>query len=121
MLNYVLKRLLLVPVTLFGIALVTFTIIQLAPGDPAEMRVSPGVGGQQSADKSVSKEIYEKMYLQSDDFPDVPSVMKWLLKNDCYQLERILEKISRTGMKSLSFRERWVLKRSSRRRRDSSS
>ncbi len=37
------------------------------------------------------------------------------------RLERILEKISRAGMKSLSFRERWVLRRSSKRRRDSSS
>ena len=37
------------------------------------------------------------------------------------RLERILEKISRTGMRSLTFRERWTLKRSTRRRRDSSS
>ncbi|HBP23050.1 MAG TPA: hypothetical protein DEA08_35420 [Planctomycetes bacterium] len=81
MLNYVLKRLLLVPVTLFGIALVTFTIIQLAPGDPAEMRVSPGVGGQQSADKSVSKEIYEKTREQFDlDKPLPMRFVRWLGK-----------------------------------------
>ena len=38
------------------------------------------------------------------------------------RIERILEKISQHGMKSLGFRERWLLRRSSkRRRRDSSS
>jgi len=34
--NYILKRLFLIPVTLFGILLVNFTIIQLAPGGPVE-------------------------------------------------------------------------------------
>ena len=88
MLNYVLKRLLLVPITLLGIALVTFTIIQLAPGDPAEMRVSPGVGGQQSADKSVSKEIYEKTREQFDlDKPLPMRFVRWLGKLFGLQVE----------------------------------
>lgn len=34
MLNYLIRRLLLLPVTLFGIVLVNFVIINLAPGDP---------------------------------------------------------------------------------------
>lgn len=34
--NYIIKRLLLIPVTLFGILLVNFSIIQLAPGGPVE-------------------------------------------------------------------------------------
>ena len=34
--NYVLKRLLLIPATLFGILFLNFAIIQLAPGGPVE-------------------------------------------------------------------------------------
>ena len=34
--NYIIKRLLLIPVTLFGILLINFCIIQLAPGGPVE-------------------------------------------------------------------------------------
>lgn len=34
--NYIIKRLLLIPLTLFGILLVNFLIIQLAPGGPVE-------------------------------------------------------------------------------------
>ena len=34
--NYIIKRLLLIPVTLFGILLINFAIIQMAPGGPVE-------------------------------------------------------------------------------------
>ena len=34
--KYILKRLLLIPVTLFGIMLINFMFIQLAPGGPVE-------------------------------------------------------------------------------------
>ncbi len=34
--NYIIKRLLLIPVTLFGILLINFTIVQMAPGGPVE-------------------------------------------------------------------------------------
>ena len=36
--TYLLKRLLLVPVTLFGISLISFLMIHLAPGDPASLK-----------------------------------------------------------------------------------
>jgi len=36
--TYLLKRLLLIPLTLFGISLITFFIIHLAPGDPASIK-----------------------------------------------------------------------------------
>jgi peptide/nickel transport system permease protein len=36
--TYLLKRLLLIPVTLFGITLISFLIIHLAPGDPASLK-----------------------------------------------------------------------------------
>jgi len=53
--NYILKRLLLMGVTLFGISLITFVIVQNAPGDPAAARAQMGgpVGGQQISKKSI--------------------------------------------------------------------
>lgn len=36
--NYLLKRLLLIPLTLFGISLISFLMIHLAPGDPASLK-----------------------------------------------------------------------------------
>ncbi|MBL4847470.1 MAG: ABC transporter permease [Planctomycetes bacterium] len=79
--DYILRRLLLVPVTLFGISVITFMIIRLAPGDPAEMKVSPGVGGEQQADKNVSKEIYERTLEQFDlDKPRHMQYLRWVGK-----------------------------------------
>ena len=40
MLAYVIKRLLLVPVTLFAIILVNFIVIQFAPGGPVEQTIA---------------------------------------------------------------------------------
>ena len=34
--NYILKRLLLIPVTLLGILTINFAIVQLGPGGPVE-------------------------------------------------------------------------------------
>lgn len=77
--TYILKRLLLVPPTMFGITLISFLIMQLAPGDPANMKVNPGVGGEQKADKSVSREIYEKTLEQFDlDKPKLMQYVRWL-------------------------------------------
>jgi peptide/nickel transport system permease protein len=36
--TYLLKRLLLVPITLFGISVITFLLIHMAPGDPASIK-----------------------------------------------------------------------------------
>jgi peptide/nickel transport system permease protein len=36
--TYILKRLLLIPITLFGISVITFLLIHLAPGDPASLK-----------------------------------------------------------------------------------
>ncbi len=43
--KYLIKRVLLLFVTLFGITLITFILTRLTPGDPAAMKVSPGAGG----------------------------------------------------------------------------
>src|SRR5437588_6814141 len=38
----VLRRLLLVPPTLFGVALVVFVLLRVVPGDPVAMMIPPG-------------------------------------------------------------------------------
>ena len=55
MLNYILRRLLLAIPTLLGITLVTFFIINLAPGDPAQFQT------QGMMDKNASTRIYEQL------------------------------------------------------------
>jgi len=64
MLNYVIRRLLLLPVTLFFIILVNFVVINLAPGDPVTVtEISQEGNASRSADKSVSFGSDER-YLQ---------------------------------------------------------
>jgi len=42
---YLLKRFLLIPITLFGITIITFVIMKLAPGDPSKIMVQEASGG----------------------------------------------------------------------------
>jgi len=57
--TYILKRLLLMIPTMLGIAVITFVIIRLAPGDPAAMRLGSSmqgmVGNQQLASVIIEK------------------------------------------------------------------
>ena len=55
--DYILKRLLLVIPTLFGITLITFLVIQLAPGSPVESRMSIDQGIKSD---QVTKQIVEQ-------------------------------------------------------------
>ena len=55
--DYILKRLLLMIPTLFGITLITFLVIQLAPGSPVESRMSLDQGIKSD---QVTKEIVEQ-------------------------------------------------------------
>ena len=57
--RYFLKRILLIFPTLFGISIITFLIIKLAPGDPTAMKM----GNQQSgmaADQNLAKQMIEQ-------------------------------------------------------------
>lgn len=59
MLGYLLRRLLLIPPTLFGILLLNFLIIQAAPGGPIEqiLAQSQGIGGQSMTQMDNSSEV----------------------------------------------------------------
>ena len=55
MLSYILRRLVTGLVTLFGISVISFFIIQLVPGDPAQIQTS------QIADAAVSERVYQQL------------------------------------------------------------
>jgi len=52
--NYIIKRLLLIPVTLFGILLINFAIIQLAPGGPVEYMLAQYKGMDTSSTGNIN-------------------------------------------------------------------
>jgi peptide/nickel transport system permease protein len=54
---YFLKRLLLIPITLFGITFITFAVMKLAPGDPAQALKAQFSGGSMAASESNQKVI----------------------------------------------------------------
>jgi len=60
--TYIIKRLLLMAVTLFGISLITFVIVQAAPGDPAQARAEGG-GGKQQITKKVIEDTRKLYFL----------------------------------------------------------
>ena len=60
-LQYLIRRLLLAVVTLFGITLVVFSIICLAPGDPAALRATDVQDPEQS--ERIILEIRERFHL----------------------------------------------------------
>ena len=57
-LPFVLRRLLLVPLTLFAVLLITFTLTQAAPGDPVRI-----IFGQREPDPEVAQQIREEFGL----------------------------------------------------------
>ena len=58
MLNYILKRILLIIPTFVGITIITFAIIQLAPGDPVALKVRGGEHGIKS--DAMAKTVIEQ-------------------------------------------------------------
>lgn len=68
MFNYILRRLILLPITLFCIVLVNFVIINLAPGDPTSFtEVSQEGGASRKEDRSMAFSGDER-YLQFREF-----------------------------------------------------
>ena len=62
MISYVIRRILLMLVTLFGISLVTFTIVALAPGDRVPSAGASEEAGHRSAQLQRKRELFIKQY-----------------------------------------------------------
>lgn len=60
MTTYIIKRLLLMFVTMFGICLISFVIINLSPGDPADQSMAPGGGGAGAESQAISEKVIRK-------------------------------------------------------------
>lgn len=74
---YLLKRFLLIFPTLLGIILITFIVIRLAPGDPAEMKIRTGAQGM-LADKSATTIVEETRKLYGLDKPLPVQFLLWV-------------------------------------------
>ncbi len=71
--NYIIKRLLLIPVTLFGILVINFAIIQLAPGGPVEYMLAQYKGMDTSATGNINAgapNLNEQKYQGAKGVPD---------------------------------------------------
>lgn len=104
MTSYLIKRLLLMLLTMFGICLVSFVVINLAPGDPADKSSAPGAGGgaeNQAISDIVLRKNRERLFLDKPIlFNKEPSnresiartLIKDLLSDDKYVVKDVLEK-----------------------------
>ncbi len=109
MLLYILKRILYFIPTFFVIALFTFLLSAIAPGDPVELKLSSGMTGSegqgQASDKLAGEEAYRELNtklgrdlplfyftITSKAYPD--TLYKVLRKNERENLERLVDKYS---------------------------
>lgn len=75
--RYILKRLALLLVTLWGITLVSFLMLQLAPGSPLEMKISRGTDGALGEKSAVTEEVLKNLKKQYN--LDKPIHIRYLL------------------------------------------
>jgi len=61
---YILKRFLLLFLTLWGITLCSFVMLQLAPGSPLEMKIQRGKDGSLGEKSAVSEEVIQRLRVQ---------------------------------------------------------
>jgi peptide/nickel transport system permease protein len=81
--TYLLKRLLLLPVTLFGVTLICFLMIHLAPGDPASLKrhgMSEGRRAAAEAERGTQDFIAKWRAERNLDQPVVVQYLLWIKK-----------------------------------------
>src|SRR3989338_6078808 len=77
MATYLLKRILLMIPTLFGIVLVTFVIVHLAPGDPAALKAQSAADAL-SSDKMTEQIVAETRKIYGLDQPLSVQFGRWM-------------------------------------------
>ena len=79
MFKYILKRIFLLIPTIFGITLITFLLVNAAPGGPIEQRINQirMAGGMGTADMGVSERVIEEMKARYGF--DQPVYMRYLI------------------------------------------
>jgi peptide/nickel transport system permease protein len=76
--EYLLKRLLLIPVTLFGITIITFFVMKAAPGDPALVMRQQASGGNMKATETNQKAMEQWRKERHLDEPLLKQYGYWL-------------------------------------------
>lgn len=76
MFNYIIRRLLLLPLTLFCVILINFVIINLAPGDPVTVTEVTADGASRKEDRSVAFGSDER-YLQFREYYGLTLPILW--------------------------------------------
>ncbi|MGC8739756.1 MAG: ABC transporter permease [Candidatus Hydrogenedens sp.] len=109
MYSYILKRLLLIIPTFIGVSLITFAIIQLAPGSPVAFKLR-GEGGAMRANIETEKIIEQTKALYGLDKPILVQYALWLGRmfrldfGKSYKDQRpVMEKIAETLPITLQF------------------
>ena len=77
--GYFFKRLLLVIPTLLGISIISFAIIHLAPGDPAELKLE----SDERVTGDIAQQLKETRELYGLDQPLYVQYARWLKPNSC--------------------------------------
>lgn len=102
MVFYILKRILLLIPTLIGIIFITFLVIRLAPGDPAEMKLRASAQGMM-ADRAAMSIVEETRKLYGLDKPVATQFLIWVKQvatfnfGDSYKDHQpVLKKIAET-------------------------
>jgi len=87
---YIIKRLLLMIPTLFGITLISFSIIRLAPGDPAVLKARAGSEG--ITDQAMAKKIIEQTQrIYGLDKPILLNFKLWTVDKNIARLKDMLK------------------------------
>ena len=104
--SYILRRLLLLPITVFFILLINFVIINLAPGDPTSVTQVSAEGGASRKAEQTTAFGGDMRYLQFREhygltLPILFNDWPFLSKQDVYHsLERLAEKKDEMSVKS---------------------
>lgn len=100
--GYVMKRIFIFLPTLFAISLITFILISLAPGDPAEAMLNRSSGEGQASDKLAGDQAYQeirhRLGLDLPVFYFAPASLA-----DCDTLNRIPQKDQRETLERLIY------------------
>ncbi|MEO8377961.1 MAG: ABC transporter permease subunit, partial [Candidatus Sumerlaeota bacterium] len=94
MVRYVLKRLLLLLITLVGITAITFLLTRLTPGDPAAMKLQGSAGGMSRAVGGYD-ELVERNRRNLG--LDKPLLLNWHFEDREYEANRALDDYLRRG------------------------
>jgi peptide/nickel transport system permease protein len=87
---YIIKRILLMIPTLFGITLISFAIIRLAPGDPAVLKARAGAEG--ITDQALAKKIVEQTQrIYGLDKPILLNFKLWSVESNIATLKEMLK------------------------------